>query len=63
MMPNEADLLAYATGFYRRYGAYAVLYARDYAQKLKACGDREGHDVWHRVADAIANGEAEPKAA
>jgi hypothetical protein len=63
MMPNEADLLAYATGFHRRYGEYAVPYARDYAEKLKACGDTEGHAVWHWVADAIANGKAERKAA
>ncbi|MBK1668236.1 hypothetical protein CKO28_09325 [Rhodovibrio sodomensis] len=59
MMPNEADLLAYATGFARRHRDYAVPYAREYAEKLRSCGDREGCAVWHRVADAIANGEVD----
>jgi hypothetical protein len=59
MMPNEADLLAYATGFARRYRDYAVPYAREYAEKLRTCGDHEGCTVWHRVADAIANGEVD----
>ena len=59
MVPNEADLLAYATGFARRYQDYAVPYAREYAEKLRKCGDREGFTVWHRVADAIANGEVD----
>jgi hypothetical protein len=58
-MPNESDLLAYATGFARRYRGYAVPYARDYAEKLRACGDHEGCAVWHRVADAIARGEVD----
>lgn len=59
MVPNEADLLAYATGFARRYRDYAVPYARDYAEKLRKCGDQEGCRVWHRVADAIANGDVD----
>jgi hypothetical protein len=63
MMPNEADLRAYATGFYRRYGAYAVRYARDHAQKLRDCGDEEGYQVWQRVAERIADGDLHERAA
>lgn len=59
MVPNEADLLAYATGFARRYRDYAVPYARDYAEKLRTCGDHEGCRVWHRVADVIVNGDVD----
>jgi hypothetical protein len=58
MMPSDADILAYAHGFYRRYGDFAARYARDYAERLKACGDRDGHTVWHQVADAIETGDA-----
>jgi hypothetical protein len=58
MMPSNADILAYAHGFYRRYGDFAARYARDYAERLKDCGDSDGHAVWHRVADAIETGEA-----
>lgn len=62
-MPNRADLRAYATGFYRRYGAYAVPYARDHAEKLRTCGDEEGYHVWQQVAEAIANGDLNERAA
>ena len=58
MMPTDADILAYAHGFYRRYGAHAAAHARDYAEKLRGCGDHEGHDVWLRVARSIEHGEA-----
>jgi hypothetical protein len=58
MMPSEADICAYANGFYRRYGDFAVRYARDYAERLKACGDQEGHAVWNSVADRIETGDA-----
>ncbi len=58
-MLNQADLFAYATGFARRYRDHAVPYARDYAEKLRKCGDHEGCSVWHRVADVIANGEVD----
>ena len=55
-MLYEPDLMAYAAGFARRYGDYAVPYARDHAEKLRRCGDHEGCAVWHRVADAIPGG-------
>ncbi|MBK1697485.1 hypothetical protein [Rhodovibrio salinarum] len=54
MLPNERDLRAYAVGFARRYRDYAAPYAREYAEKLRSCGDHEGCAVWHRVADLIA---------
>lgn len=56
-MVHPADLRAYARGFERRFRDLAVPYARDYAEQLKACGDDEGHDVWHRIADLIEAGD------
>jgi hypothetical protein len=53
-MVPEADLDAYARGFLARFGDRAVAYARDHAEQLRAAGDHQGHDVWHRVADLIA---------
>jgi len=55
-MVNEADLRVYARGFHGRYRDLAVPYARQYAEQLKACGDDDGHAVWHRVADLIESG-------
>lgn len=63
MVPNDADIVAYATGFFRRYGDYAVPYARDYADRLRACGDHDGHRTWTRVAEIIERGDALPQAA
>lgn len=62
-MPNDADILAYANGFFRRYGELAAPYARDYADKLRNCGDDDGHNVWMRVAEMIEDGEARSLAA
>ncbi len=53
-MVSEPDLQAYARGFLARFGDRAIAYARDHAEQLRAAGDHQGHDVWHRVADAIA---------
>jgi hypothetical protein len=52
-MVCEADLRSYAYGFYGRFGVMAVAYARDHAEQLRAHGDPEGHEVWHRIADII----------
>lgn len=56
-MVNEADLRAYARGLHGRYREVAVPYARKYAEELMKCGDHEGHEVWHRVADLIESGD------
>lgn len=62
-MVHDDDIRAYARGFHRRYREFAAPYARDYAAKLQSCGDREGAEVWLRVASAIDNGDTCDKAA
>lgn len=62
-MVDDNDIRAYACGFHRRYREFAAPYARDYAEKLRNCGDQEGAEVWLRVASAIDNGHTYDAAA
>jgi len=50
---QEEAVLMYARFLKARHGTGAAQFARKAADTFQDDGDREGHKIWHAVADAV----------